>query len=74
MNLLLRTNGDIAQVTYGGRPMADRDVADRQLAGMNAVEPIAVVILARVQMHVRVAERFLAELLPGFDSRTSRLT
>ena len=53
--------------------MADRDIANRQLARMNAVEPIAVVILAFVQMHVGIGERLVAEF-PGFTSRTSRLT
>src|SRR5215213_2758556 len=48
-------------MTHAGRSVPNRQVADRQLAGMNTVKPIAVMILAFVQMHVGIGERLVTE-------------
>src|SRR4051794_24422251 len=48
-------------MTYRSRSMPNRQIADRQLAGMNAVKPVAVVILAFVEMHVGIRGRPVAK-------------
>ena len=73
MHRLLRTNRDIAQVAHRGRSMADRDIANRQLPRVNAIEPVAVMILAFVQMDVGIRER-LGSDIAGFVSRALRVT
>ena len=42
--------------------MPDLDVADRQLAGLDAVQKVLVMILADVQLHVVLFESLLDEV------------
>ena len=62
LNTATESHGDVAEVTDGCRAMPDLDIADRQLAGLDAVQEVLVMVLADVQLHFVLFESLLDEV------------
>ena len=56
MQLAVVPVGQVAQVANRGRAVPNGDVADRQGSGLDAVEPVLVVVLAGVKVDVARGE------------------
>src|SRR5439155_10557918 len=65
VNFASCADSDIAQMADGRGTMADLDVANRQLAAFDALQPVLMMILAHVEMHVFLGERLFDQIFRG---------